>query len=161
GTGSFNVHGWLGIDALCERHPMSFIFDLSGGIDLRHGTDVLASVHLDGHLSGPTPWHISGEASLSLFLFDVSVHFDKPWGHSAAALSLPDPLSLVLAARANAASFRWVLPIGMRSLVSLAEAPADANQALLLEPAGNLRIAQRVVPFGQPMTRFGGAPLGR
>jgi hypothetical protein len=49
----------------------------------------------------------------------------------------------------------------MRTLVSLAEAPADANGALLLEPAGSLRIAQRVLPFGQPMTRFGGAPLGR
>jgi hypothetical protein len=44
GTGSFNVHGWLGIDALCERHPMSFTFDLSAGIDLRDGTNVLASV---------------------------------------------------------------------------------------------------------------------
>jgi hypothetical protein len=160
-TGIFNVHGWLGIDALCERHPMSFTFDLSGGIDLRHGTDVLASVHLDGHLAGPTPWHISGDASLSLFLFDVTVRFDKTWGHSADTLSLPDPLSLVLSAFANESSFRSVLPAGVRTSVSLAEAPTDANHALLLEPACSLRIAQRVLPFGQPMTRFGGAPLGR
>jgi hypothetical protein len=161
GTGSFNVHGWLGLDALCERHPMSFTFDLSGGIDLRHGTDVLASVHLDGHLSGPTPWHISGDASLSLFLFDVTVHFDKTWGSSGDALSLPDPLSLLLAALADLSSYRSVLPPGVRAITSLAGAATDANQALLLEPAGTLRIAQRVLPFGQPLTRFGGAPLGR
>jgi Family of unknown function (DUF6603) len=66
GTGTFNVHGWLGFDALCERNPLAFEFDLSAGVDLRAGTDVLASVHLDGKLSGPTPWHIAGKASLSL-----------------------------------------------------------------------------------------------
>ncbi len=60
GTGGFNVHGWLGFDALLEKDPLSFEFDLSAGVDLRSGTDVLASVHLDGKLSGPTPWHISG-----------------------------------------------------------------------------------------------------
>ena len=32
--------------------------------------------------------------------------------------------------------------------------------AVLLDPAGALRIAQRVVPLDQPITRFGGAPLG-
>jgi hypothetical protein len=161
GTGSFNVHGWLGLDALCERDPISFTFDLSAGIDLRHGTDVLASVHLDGQLFGPTPWHISGEASLSLFLFDVSVHFDKTFGPSAGGVSLPDPLSLLLAAFASQSSFQSVLPASVRAIVSVAAAAADANGALLLEPAGTLRIAQRVLPFGQPLTRFGGAPLGR
>ena len=80
GTGGFNVHGWLGFDALFEKDPLSFEFDLSAGVDLRSGSSVLASVHLDGKLSGPTPWHISGEASLSLLFFDVSVHFDKTWG---------------------------------------------------------------------------------
>ena len=36
-----------------------------------------ALADLDGHLSGPRPWHISGEASLSLLFFDITVHFDK------------------------------------------------------------------------------------
>ena len=98
GTGGFNVHGWLGFDALCERNPLSFEFDLSAGIDLRHGTDVLASVHLDGKLSGPSPWHISGNASLSLLFFDISVHFDKTWGDEAPPIAAPDPIAAVLAA---------------------------------------------------------------
>ena len=55
GTGGFNVHGWLGFDALFEKDPLSFEFDLSAGVDLRSGSSVLASVHLDGKLSGPTP----------------------------------------------------------------------------------------------------------
>ena len=123
GTGSFNVHGWLGFDALCERHPLSFTFDLTAGVDLRHGSSVLASVHLDGTLRGPTPWHIAGEASLSLLFFDVTVHFDKTWGSTAAALPLPDPLSAVLAALADRRSWtparsrrrfaRSITPVGI------------------------------------------------
>jgi hypothetical protein len=51
----------------------------------------------------------------------------------------------------------------VRAIVSTAGSPADADaeQTVLLEPAGSLRIAQRVMPLGQPITRFGGAPLGR
>ena len=161
GTGSFNVHGWLGFDALCERNPLSFIFDLTAGVELRHGTSVLASVHLDGHLSGPNPWHISGEASLSLFFFDVSVHFDKTWGESGIALPLPDPLGLVLAALADPTSFTGALAAGVAAVVSTIAAPVDAAAALLLDPASSLRVAQRVLPLGQPVTRFGGAALGR
>src|SRR5262249_7528817 len=148
-------------DALCERHPLAFTFDLSAGVDLRHDTSVLASVHLDGHLSGPNPWHIAGEASLSLLFFDVTVHFDKTWGEVGAALPLPDPLPLLMAALADRSSFAGVLPTGVRTVVSTMTAPPDAGQAVLLDPASNLRITQHVIPLGQPITRFGGAPLGR
>ncbi|OAI44437.1 hypothetical protein AYO43_09125 [Nitrospira sp. SCGC AG-212-E16] len=161
GTGSFNVHGWLGFDALCERHPLAFTFDLSAGVELRHGTSVLASVHLDGHLSGPNPWHIAGEASLSLCFFDITVHFDKTWGHTGGVLPVPDPLPLLLAALADHSSFVGVLPAGVRVVVSTMTAPLDAGQVILLDPSSNLRIVQRVIPLGQPITRFGGAPLGR
>ena len=49
-------------------------------------------------VSGPTPWHITGEASLSLLFFDVTVHFDKTWGTTAPALPAPDPLAALAAA---------------------------------------------------------------
>jgi hypothetical protein len=161
GTGSFNVHGWLGFDALCERHPLSFAFDLSAGVELRHDSSVLASVHLDGHLSGPNPWHIAGEASLSLLFFDVTVHFDKTWGYTGGALPLPDPLPLLIAALSDRSSFTGILPAGVHSVVSTLTTPPDGGQMVLLDPASNLRIAQRVIPLGQPVTRFGTAPLGR
>ena len=161
GTGGFNVHGWLGFDALCERDPLSFEFDLSAGVDLRHGTDVLASVHLDGKLSGPAPWHISGDASISLLFFDVSVHFDKTWGDEAPQVAAPDPLPVVLAALCDRSGWSGALAASARAVVTTFGNPADAGDAVLLDPAGSLRIAQRAIPLGQPVTRFGGTPLGR
>jgi hypothetical protein len=160
GTGSFNVHGWLGFDALCERNPLAFEFDLTAGVDLRAGTDVIASVHLDGTLSGPTPWHIAGKASLSLLFFDVTVHFDKTWGSTATALPAPNPLPALTAALADPSSWSGVLPAAARAAITPVGSPADAGEALLLDPAATLRISQRVVPLDQPITRFAGTPLG-
>jgi Family of unknown function (DUF6603) len=161
GTGSFNVHGWLAFDALCEKHPLSIAFDLSAGVDLRHGTSVLASVHLEGHLTGPTPWHIAGEASLSLFFFDITVHFDKTWGSIADVLATLDPLPELLAALANRSSWNGALPPGWHAVVTTVAAPPDAGELVLLDPSGSLRIGQKAAPLGRPITRFGGAPLGR
>jgi hypothetical protein len=161
GTGSFNVHGWLGFDALCERNPLAFEFDLTAGVDLRAGTDVIASVHLDGTLSGPTPWHIAGKASLSLLFFDVTVHFDKTWGNTAAALPAPNPVPALAAALADSSSWSAALPTSARAAITPVGSPTDAGEALLLDPAATLRISQRVVPLDQPITRFAGTPLGQ
>jgi hypothetical protein len=161
GTGGFNVHGWLGFDALFEKDPLSFEFDLSAGVDLRSGTDVLASVHLDGTLSGPTPWHISGKASVSLLFFHTSVHFDKTWGGDAGPVSVPDPLAALLAALADRSGWSAQAAPGVGAAITPVAAPSDAGDAVLLDPAGALRIAQRAVPLDQPITRFGGVSLGR
>ena len=161
GTGSFNVHGWLSFDALVEWNPFSFVFDLSAGVELRHHDSVIASVHLEGHVAGTSPWHVSGEASISCWFFDISVHFDKSWGSSATALPASDPMPEVRAALANASAWTSVLPPSVKAIVTVQSQPKDAGGAVLLDPAGALRIAQRVVPLGQPITRFGGTPLGR
>jgi hypothetical protein len=161
GTGSFNVHGWLGFDALCERNPLAFEFDLTAGVDLRAGSDVIASVHLDGKLSGPTPWHIAGEASLSLLFFSVSVHFDKTWGSTATALPASDPLPVLAAALGDPSSWSGALPAGVRAAITPVGSPDDGGAALLLDPAGTLRISQRVAPLDQPISRFAGTPLGQ
>ncbi len=161
GTGGFNVHGWLEFDALCERDPVSFEFDLSAGVDLRHGTDVLASVQLDGKLSGPSPWHISGDASISLLFFSLSVHFDKTWGDTAQQVTAPDPLPAVLAALCDPSGWSGALGVNARAVVTMLGSPPDAGDAVLLDPAGSVCLAQRAIPLGEPVTRFAGVPLGR
>lgn len=161
GTGSFNVHGWLGFDALCQRDPLAFEFDLSAGVELRHGSDVLASVHLDGTVSGPSPWHICGAASVSLLFFDISVHFDTTWGDQAPQVAAPDPVSAVLAALRDRSGWSGAAGPNVRAIVTLAGDPADADGAVLLDPGGSLRLTQRALPLALPVTRFQGTPLGR
>ena len=94
GTGGFNVHGWLGFDALCEKRPAVLRVrpDRRRRPAPRHQT-CSPPCTWTGSCRGPTPWHITGQASLSLLFFDVSVHFDKTWGSTAAAAPAPDPLA--------------------------------------------------------------------
>jgi hypothetical protein len=161
GAGGLQVHGFLGFDALLEWDPLAFEFDLAASVDLKAGSTTLASVHLSGQLSGPSPWHIAGQASISLLFFDLSVSFDKTWGSAVAAAPPPDPLPAVTAALAQPSGWSSVLPPAVRAVVTAAEAPTDAAGAILLDPAGDLRIAQRAAPLGQAITRFGGVPLSR
>ena len=160
GASSLNVHGFLGFDALIEWDPLLFEFDLTAGVDLRVDGSTIASVHLDGKVSGTSPWHVSGDASISLLFFDISVHVDEQWGNPASATPAPDPIALVLAAFQDAHAWSAVVPAGVRVPVTLSGSPSDAGVAVLLEPAGGLRLTQRVAPLGQSITRFAGMPLG-
>jgi hypothetical protein len=160
GTSSLNVHGFIGFDALVEWDPFAFSFALSAGIDLRAGGSTLASVHLDGQVSGTSPWHVSGDASVSFLFFDVSVHVDKQWGDTATALPPPDPTPLVIAALQDPSAWIPLASAFVNTVITAAPAPTDAGSALLLDPAGGVRISQSVAPLGQAITRFAGTSLG-
>src|SRR5204863_5123965 len=86
--GGIGLHGWLGFDALFVFSPFSFVVDMSAGVDLIVGGEAVMTIHLGFTLSGPTPWHAWGEASISFFFFSISVPFDVRWG-SDAAIELP------------------------------------------------------------------------
>jgi hypothetical protein len=159
GTSSLNVHGFLGFDALVEWDPFAFSFALSAGVDLRAGGSTLASVHLDGTVAGTSPWHVSGDASVSFLFFDVSVHVDKQWGDTATALPPPDPTPLVIAALQDPSAWIPLASAFVNTVITAAPAPTDAGGALLLDPAGGVRISQSVAPLGQAITRFAGTPL--
>lgn len=160
GSSSLNVHGFLGFDALVEWDPFMFEFDLTAGVDLRVGGSTIASVHLDGKVSGTAPWHVSGDASVSLLFFDISVHVDEQWGDTATAVPPPDPAQLVLAAFQDPGSWSGAVGAEVGAPATMAPAPSDAGTAVLLEPAGGLRVTQRVAPLGQAITRFAGMALG-
>jgi hypothetical protein len=161
GADALNVHGWLGFDALVEWNPFAFRFDVSAGVDLRNGSTTLASVHLDGSVSGTSPWHASGDASISCLFFDISVHFDKQWGDTAAPLPAADPTPAVIAAIKDASAWSSSLAAGVDAIITAQSQPTDFHGAVLLDPAGGVRITQRVVPLGQPITRVNGSPLAK
>ena len=109
---------------------------------------------------GLTPWHIAGNASLSLLFFDVTVHFDKTWGSTAAAFSHRTAVGAHGGARRQVELERRP-PQTVRAAITPVGSPADAGEAVLFDPASTLRITQRVVPLDQPITRFAGTPLGQ
>jgi hypothetical protein len=164
-AGPLNLTGSVGFEALFQFSPFSFEVDLSAGVSLRRGSTVLAGVHLDGKLTGPTPWHISGEACLSCWLFDLCVPFSASFG-SSQTIELPrtsiwDALQPALQDPTNWAA---TLPTGTTRVVTTSS-PIDATAAeaavARIEPAAALTVRQKIAPLDRAITRFAqGVPSG-
>jgi hypothetical protein len=155
GAGSFNVYGWLGFDALFIFKPFSFIVDFTAGLALRSGTSTLMGISLNGELSGPTPWHVKGEAHISLLFFDIGVNVDFTWGESHTLDTPPiDAWPPLHDAIADARNWSGALAAGVPAVATLAK-PTGDDAPVLVEPSGALTLRERVLPLDQLLTKFG------
>jgi hypothetical protein len=160
-AGGFNVHGWLAFDALLTYSPLSFRFDFSVGMTLNRGSSRIAGVTVHGTLTGPSPFHVRGKATLSLLFFDISVPFDRTFGlgFPAPALPLADPWAPLAAAIAMASNWSGELPAGTL-VAATVRAPADQPDLPLLHPMGVAVLRQKVVPLDRVLERFGEFEIG-
>ena len=69
--GPFNLVGFLGLDAIIQFSPFWFEIAISAGVRLRWNSTTLCGVRLEGILSGPGPFTISGKACIELLFFDI------------------------------------------------------------------------------------------
>ncbi|SMB99414.1 hypothetical protein SAMN00120144_0181 [Hymenobacter roseosalivarius DSM 11622] len=151
----FNVYGFLAYDALLQFSPFKFMIDFEAMLAVRLGQEELFAVHLEAHLSGPAPWHVSGSASFRVLFVKVKANFDVEWGDRP-----NDPLPTVEVLRELETAFKarqsWqaILPDNRSLLVSLRDLSADTAD-ILLHPAGFLRIAQRNTPLGLDIQKYG------
>lgn len=154
-AGGFNIYGFLGYDLLVQFQPFHFIANIYAGLALRSGTDVIAGVDVSCELSGPTPWHAKGRASLKLLFFSISVGFDETWGDDAPALPVEtvDVLALVVDAVSDGRNWTAALPANVRQTVSLRQVDPPED-ALLLHPFGVLAVSQKVAPLGMPIEKY-------
>jgi hypothetical protein len=154
-SGGFNVYGWIGYDALFIFRPFSFVADFSAGLALRRGTSTLMGISVRGELSGPAPWHATGDAHISLLFFDIGVHVDVTWGEAAPPVATTiDVWPQLRAAIADPRNWSGALPAAVPSAVTLAR-PLGDQTTVLVEPSGVLTLRERLVPLNQPLGKFG------
>ena len=156
-AGGFAVHGFIGFDALFIFSPFSFEIDFSAGFDISYDGASFAGIHLHATLSGPRPWHLHGDASLSFLFFSVSASIDLTWGDSTPATLPSTPvLPPLAAALGNPGNWSVALPPQSSQPVTLRTSQPPA-QALLAHPMGALTVRETVVPLDIPITQFNGA----
>jgi len=161
GVSGFGVSGHLGFDALLQIIPFRFDSDISGKVAITAGGDDIASVDLEGTLSGPKPYHIAGQFKVHIVFFDVGVSFDYSWGGDLLDLLAPaiDVASLLETALADVRNWHALLPVGISPLVTVRQ--IDNAAILLAHPLARPGVHQSVVPLGLTITRFGeGVPSG-
>jgi hypothetical protein len=160
-AGPLNVVGNLGFEALIQFVPFGFEVDLWAGVALRRGTRVLAGVHLDGKLRGPSPWRFSGEACLSLWFIDLCVGFDATFGQErAVALPTREIWPALEEALEDHRNWGSTMPASGARAVTTApprdELPATPGEsaATRIDPVATLSVQQKVVPLNRTIERY-------
>ena len=156
------IDGWFNFDALFKWDPVfSFSIKASAGVAVQVFGDTLMGINIDLLLEGPSPWHVHGTGSISLFLFSVSLDFDAHWGSAPPALPAPSDLGAVLAAAlANPSAWKGAAPSGEQPLVTLSSgAKKLVSGGQSVHPLGGVTVRERAVPFDIAISRFQQQPI--
>jgi hypothetical protein len=148
------VSGELAFDVLVMTSPSLLLeADLHARVTVSvFGADLL-SAGLDGSLTGPGPWVLSGQANWKVWVFGISKSFHFEWGDRVSIPAAPQSAGDILGAEmqlaANWTSFRTrALPVKLRSGVSAPLAPRD-----------EIEVRQSRLPFGTAIETMEGNPL--
>jgi hypothetical protein len=154
GFSALSVEGYFGFDALLRFSPFYFIVEISSGFSVKVFGMGVWGVHLRGALEGPTPWHITGKASIDFFFFSISVSVDEVFGEHRAEVLPPLPVLPALRKELEKLeSWKATLPGTGRQLVTLREI-GDPG-LLVLHPVGVLQVSQRFMPLNLPIDKVG------
>ena len=157
------VTGWLGLDALFVFDPVfAFSVHVRAGVAVRAFGRRLAGIALDFTLEGPAPWHAFGTGSIAVLFWDVELDFDIRWGSPPAVEQKAGrrPIDALTPELAQSKAWAAERPAAERTaLVFTREADEKLNQGTLVHPDATLRVSQRVVPLGVPISRFERRPV--
>jgi hypothetical protein len=159
GIAGFGLQGDFRFDALIVFDPFGFMADLHAHVSVECADFSVCSISLDGHLSGPTPWRISGHASISILFWDIDVDIPElTWGaDNPPPLPPGRPPGPVLAAQlADPASWTAVSR-DLPATVRLGNGAAQDTAAI--HPLSDLAFRQSAVPLDLELQRMDGRPL--
>jgi hypothetical protein len=107
-------------------------------------------------LTGPKPWDLQGEASVSFWFFSITIPFHETWGGSAEQIEqqLADLLVLLTAEVNDSRNWKADIPSNRRLHVTLKEIEQPPNR-LVIHPFGALTFSERLVPLKITLDKFG------
>lgn len=158
-AGGFTAEAVVSFDALVERDPFGLQVDIEGRAAIRYDGSTLASVGLDLHLDGPTPWVLQGTARLELLFFTVKIPIDKTFGgeDEPQALASTDAAARLVSALSDASAWEASTPAGRAALVALRSTVPGATGSLAAHPGARLGVRQGELPLGIVLSHIGPA----
>jgi len=157
-SGGWAIHGSIGFDALIQRVPYHFEFDIRASVSVAYSGHTLASLTLTGSLSGPGPVVLRARVCIELLFFDVCFSHTFELGPTTPPPVPigPDLLDALVAELTNPA--RVHAAGSSDPFVRLL--PPDASlTATLVVPTGTVVWQQQRAPLDLLLTRIGGTPL--
>jgi hypothetical protein len=157
--GGARVDGMVSFDALIHKNPFGLQVNFAAAVTVWFDGQQLLAVSITGQLSGPAPWQISAQASISLFFISATVSFQVQLG-TGAPPPPPAPVSVIgLLATDAGNTVNWsALPPTGDTVVTLTHAPPSGG-AMRAHPLGSLTFHQHTAPLGLAMDNFGSADI--
>ena len=155
-AGPAKVSGHLGFDALIQYNPFKFVVSISASVSVTvygHGL----SLSLNGKLKGPAPFRVSGDLSIDVLFFSITVHVNLTVGEARSQGELPTAKILpeLESELSNPRNWETKRPASGIRWATLRETDDDAQ--LMTHPFGRIGFRQTVVPLQYPVERFGNA----
>ena len=155
GFSALSVQGDVGFDALIQFSPFYFTVEISASFSVKVFGMGLFGIGIDAALSGPTPWHVHGTATLQILFFSIGIGIDVSWGDSRNTTLPPVKVMPILVAELGKQSnWKAVFAPGNDALVVLRQLSPTVSQTVL-HPAGTLQISQQAVPLDLVLDKFG------
>lgn len=159
------LYGFLSFDALLQTAPLALEVELAAAVALAFEGVMLMGAEVVLTLTGPTPWHLVGEARFALLGAKLRAPIDLRIG---AAVEPPPPVpatdvkALLLQAVQDARNWQALPPATADGMVMLRQPTAPATSSpttLTLHPLGALALRQRVLPLRMQIHRYANAPV--
>jgi len=156
----------VGFDALFVFSPFSFEASFSAGVRVSfHGAGLGIGLH--GTISGPTPWHVSARACVSVLFWDACLPVDisfgtnkraelppmDPWVGDASSGDASRGVEGLQSAIQRPENWSGSFPKGAHPVVTLTE-QATLTQTPI-DPIGQATLRQKVLPLNFELTKFG------
>lgn len=156
GFSACSVEGSSGFDALIQFSPFHFIVDINTQFSVKVFGVGVYGVGIDVSLSGPTPWHVHGTASLSFFFFSIDIGIDFTWGDNPNT-TLPPIAVMPIVAGEFQKKTNWKTALSAQANLLVALRQLDPSEAsFILHPAGTLQVSQRAIPLDLKLDKVGG-----
>ncbi|MFD2788133.1 DUF6603 domain-containing protein [Hymenobacter rubripertinctus] len=153
----FYLEGYLYFDTLFEFNPFRLDVQIGAGVAIKRNGNNKLTLQLYLHVTGPAPWHVTGEVSFKLIV-RVRFSINRTIGGGAPAQPLPNVDVRQLLREALAAPSSWEVQTSASALASpvVLRAEPDATR-LLVDPGGALVVRQKVAPLAFALERYGNA----
>lgn len=155
----FSVQGNLSFDALFHFNPFAFETGIHGAVTLSHAGKILMAISLNLTLSGPSPWHVCGQASIEILFVKATVRFDRTFGTQEPPALTESVLITPLIIEALSTPGNWIskLPGSGESLVSFRS--LKEQDVIYIHPIADLAVRQSIVPLDTELQKFGNNAL--
>jgi hypothetical protein len=163
--GAFALDGGGSFDALIQWSPFALDVALALWVRITSGGSALLAASVAVEVTGPRPWHLTGQASVQILGVKASVGVDFTFGTAPDApevIEMVDVAAEIWAQLSDPARWEAMLPVAATPGVTLAGLPVASDTApLVAHPLATVSCRQQIAPLSTPIERVGGQlPVG-